>query len=103
MSAFRHKIADNQWLGDVAVQCCGSFEAVMQLAIENDISITETLISGNELGYSEIKNKQIREWYTKNNIVPATVLTAVYDSGGEVVELPGGIGYMAVSINFIVS
>ena len=70
-------IRPQQNLADIAVQQYGTIEAVVQLAFENDMSITDELEAGAELEevtYSGKKN-DIVSFYGKNAIFPATSLT----------------------------
>ncbi len=85
-----------QWLGDIAVRESGDISSVVDMAIENNLSVTENLKVGTELLKLEAISRRIMNYYDINNIYPATSMER--DSG-----TPGGIGYMAVGITFIVS
>lgn len=70
-------IRPQQNLADIAVQQYGTLEAVVQLAFENNMSITDELEAGSELEevvYTGKKN-DIAAFYDKNAIFPATSLT----------------------------
>lgn len=92
--------ADRQSLLDIAVQTSGSIEAVIALAYKNGVSITDQLPIGIKLETVGVVDKTVVERYVVKKIRPATAL-----SNGENVspETSGGIGYMAVEIDFIVS
>jgi hypothetical protein len=85
----------DQSLFDVALVQFGNIEQAFELALENDISLTGD-ITGLELNTVLVANKPaIVNYYRNNNITPATALKAD--------ELLGGIGYMGIEIDFIVS
>lgn len=85
-----------QWLGDIVIREAGSIEAVVEMAIKNELSITDKIIAGTSMLKSAPLNKRVMNYYSINNIYPATST-----------ELDGrslsGIGYMSVEITFIVS
>jgi len=87
---------ERQWLGDIAVREAGSIEAVVEMAIVKDVSITDKPLAGSLWQEPAPSNRQVMNYYNTNGIYPATSM----ESG-----LPGfgGIGYMAVEITFIVS
>lgn len=68
----------NQSVVDLGVQVFGSVEAIMELAFENDISLTEELTEGEELiipGY-KTDTTEIMNFYNKHQIKPVTALTS---------------------------
>lgn len=85
-----------QWLGDIAIREAGSIEAVVEMAIKNGLSITDKIVAGTSMLKPAPLNKRVMNYYSINNIYPATPT-----------ELDGrsvsGIGYMSVEITFIVS
>ena len=85
-----------QWLGDIAVREAGSIEAVVEMAINNDHSISDKMVVGSSLSKPTPINKRVMNYYNINNIYPATAIEAFEMNFG-------GIGYMAVEITFIVS
>jgi hypothetical protein len=85
-----------QWLGDVAVREAGDLLSIVEMAVSNDISVTENMIIGSELVKPKAINRRVMNYYEINNIYPAT---AMEREPGTL----GGIGYMAVGITFIVS
>ncbi len=80
-----------QWLGDIAIREAGSIEAVVEMAVINDISITDTNIPST-LKRPKVLNKRIAEYYKINNIYPATY--------AKLKESFGGIGFMAIGLTF---
>lgn len=74
-------VVNNQCLADVALQVYGSAEAVFTLANENNLSVTDLLIAGQQLDYSSenIVNKRVVDYYKANNICPVTGFDADID------------------------
>ena len=85
-----------QWLGDIAVREAGSIEAMVELAIRNDISITDKMIVGSLFSRPTAADRRVMNYYNINNIYPATSMDVNERSFN-------GIGYMAVEITFLVS
>jgi hypothetical protein len=61
-----------QWLGDIAVREAGSIEAVVEMAIQNNVSITGTLPVGTILSKPLPIDRRIMNYYDFNKIFPAT-------------------------------
>jgi hypothetical protein len=85
-----------QWLGDIVVREAGSIEALVEMAINNDLSITDKMTAGSPVLQSTPVNRRVMNYYNINNIHPATSMK----TDGRSFR---GIGYMAVDITFIVS
>ncbi|MDR0872978.1 MAG: LysM peptidoglycan-binding domain-containing protein [Prevotellaceae bacterium] len=89
----------NQSIYDLAVQVLGTADGAMALALANDLAATDNLVPGQVLtiptNWREVATKQIADYYEAKKLKPATGTTG--DS------LPGGINYMGIEINFIVS
>lgn len=67
------KILPNQTLLDIAIQECGTAEAVAEIALANGLSVTEDLEPGMELKIPLVKkNDEILNYYKQNGIKPAT-------------------------------
>lgn len=90
------EVLNGQSLLDIAVQSAGSVEAVIDIAANNGVGITDMLPTGSVIDIPDVENKQIADYYAANRINPAT---------GELsADLPyGGIEFMAIEIDFIVS
>lgn len=88
------KVLSAQSLLDIAIQTTGAPQSALTLAIANNISITEALQAGCELTAVDVQDKQTHDYYTARALTPAT------DTPG---DEKGGIGYMAIGIDFIVS
>lgn len=64
---------NNQSLFDIALMVSGSADAAYDIALENGISVTDKLTSGQVLKFSGVpENKRAVDFYTINNIKPAT-------------------------------
>lgn len=66
-------VKHRQCLVDIALQVCGSAEAVFAIAEQNGLSITDDLEVGQELAYelTHVVSKQVVIAYAEDNIVPA--------------------------------
>lgn len=95
------EVKDRQSLLDIALQVCGSIEAVMSIAVRNGVSVTDDLTAGTLLEYEpeDVVDKRVVEIYRREGIEPATSLSR------EDMEALSqeGIGFMAVETDFIIS
>ncbi len=90
---------DRQSLLDVALQTSGGIEAALALAIKHDIAISEPFIRGAEIETVAAVNKIVLNRYQEVGIRPATEL-----SPADLDIAPyGGIGFMGIETDFIVS
>lgn len=66
-------VQDRQCLADIALQVCGSLEAVLEIAERNGLSITDDLTVGQVLDYdlADIQNKQVVSIYKTDGVIPA--------------------------------
>lgn len=86
-----------QTLLDIALQETGSAEQALQIAIDNNIPVTCKFKSGETLKVSAIeKGRDVLEVYHEKRIIPATAPSIQQ-------ETLGGIEYMGIEIDFIVS
>lgn len=64
-----------QWLGDIAVRHAGSIEALFEIAVENNISITDPYFyAGMQLNIPTQLDKRVIKYFERNGIEPATKL-----------------------------
>ena len=89
-------VLDRQSLFDIAVQESGSASAAFDLALENDLSLTDNLEVGEPVASVETQNKPVSDYYNNRQLKPATGIT-------EEQERIGGINFMGIEIDFIVS
>jgi len=90
-------VLEGQSLFDIAIQECGSVEAVTAIAVLNDISVTDDLQVGQLLQIPMPVNKQVAKYYKSHNLKPATAGNLDFTNKDE------GIGYWRIGIDFIVS
>lgn len=95
----RIKPLNRQSLLDIAIQECGDVEAAMEIASLNGISISDTPDTETELIIPKPRNEKNVALYRAKGVKPAT------DISTEEQDLAtyGGIGYMGIEIDFIVS
>lgn len=93
------KPLDRQSLLDIALQTGGGVEAALELSIKHDIAMSEPIASGAELETPVPVKKTVLARYGAQGVRPATEL-----SPADTETAPyGGIGYMGIEIDFIVS
>ena len=98
-----NKLLDRQSIFDIAIQEFGGIEAVLDMAELNDLSITDDLITGDELNLFgiNITDKVLQEYYSVNKLLPATSITTeelcVITGNGD------GIEYWCIEYDFIIS
>ncbi len=90
------RVSDKQNILDVAIERLGSVESAFKLAMKNSLSITDELLPGQSLELTDVANGDVANYFSDKGIVPATAL-----SENDVVN--GGINYMGIEIDFIVS
>lgn len=103
------KSLHNQSLFDISVQEYGTIEAVFDLALANNTSVTNNTLSEQNKSIAKIDgfeivesvtDNQILTYYKTNNIKPVTgVLTEQIEN----LQGNNGIGYMAIESTFIVN
>ncbi len=90
-------ITENQTIFDIAMQYCGDADSALTTAIANGLSLTASLTPGQSLTLPEMPaNRAMVNYYGVNSIKPATGTTQ-NDTP------PGGISFMGIQIDFIVS
>lgn len=66
-------IKDGQTLADVAVEHFGSWEAMIEIARLNGLSLTDSLPPGTELMMPDaVWNRTMEQWCRNNEVSPAT-------------------------------
>lgn len=89
------KVLDGQSTLDIAIQTGGSVESVFDLAIQNGLSITDSLSPSQMLINPVVSNALVLAYYQLKGLTPAT------DIGeGEIEE---GIEFWYIEHDFIVS
>lgn len=83
-----------QSLYDIALQYCGSADTAAEIAQMNNIALHEDVEAGTPLYVPAERQEEIALKYRLNNIEPATARV------GE--QVPSGIDFMGIEIDFIV-
>ena len=90
------KVKDEQCLIDVAMQEVGTIEAVFTLALSNEMSITDDVQAGESIVLVPVVDIRIISAFKDNGLFPAS------NTASDEIE-PDGIGYMIITLDFIVS
>lgn len=94
------KVLNNQSLFDIAIQTLGSAEAAFDIALANNISITDDLEVGQTLqipqAVTDYVRKQTVNYYKINDIKPATAIDST-------MAVPEGIEFWAIEYDFVIS
>ncbi len=95
-------IRNNQSLFDIAIETTGVASNALSIAKANDLEPTEVLKVGNTLIIPEslTKDTAIKDYYSQNDIHPATGLTK---SEIDIIDGLQGIGYWVIDNNFEVT
>lgn len=68
------KVLSYQSLIDIAVQTSGSAEAVFELAMKNELSITDELSAGSKIQTVDVIDIDIAAYYNNKRLTPATAI-----------------------------
>jgi hypothetical protein len=90
----------NQTLQDIVIRYCGTIEALVQIAILNNISITQELVPGQliQIPNKDFDNQELVNYFNINKIQPACGFV-----GNTLPDVPTGIDYMIIGTDFIVA
>lgn len=92
-------VQPGQTIFDLAIQEYGDLSGLVELASDNNKSLTADIVAGENLKVGQTKNKLITDFYKGRSIKPATGTTE-----SEIEQLkPEGIGYWAIEHDFVVS
>ena len=92
---------NRQNLIDVALEHCGTFEAAMQMALLNGISLTDDLEPGVSLLTPEVEKKRVVTKFQSLRHSPATAISG--DEINDIMGIGDGIEFWAVEYDFVVS
>lgn len=97
----RSIVHSRQSLPDITIQECGSFEAAFAIAERNGVAVTDDLTVGQSVEFApeDIAKKQVVANLAARGVKPAT---AISEQDAALVPW-GGIGFMGIEIDFIVS
>ena len=85
------KIAPGQSILDIALQVAGDVSKAVEIADQNGVSVTDSLVAGTELNVVIISTNPVVRDYQEKKIYPGTLT-----------EASGGIGSMAIGQDFII-
>ncbi len=91
-------VKPDQSLFDIALQETGSIETVFDMAMANGIGITDELTTGTVLQVAGTVINKVKNYYTANDIFPASTFT----NADRLLSLEG-IEYWGIEIDFNVS
>ena len=93
-------VLHNQSLLDVCLQHAGTIEGVFELAMANDLNITDDMKAGAVMQMPEgiVNDKDILNYYKAKGIQPATAIIQRKKA-----ERCTGIGCWAIEVDFVVS
>ena len=94
-------VIENQSLLDIAIEYYGNAIAAIDLAVANNISITDVINAGNTLQQPKIeyKNFEVFQYFNSRKLKIATAITIQ-----DLEQIPIiGIGKMQIENNFIVA
>lgn len=96
-------VQDRQCLADIALQACGSLEAVFAIAEKNGLSVTDDLQAGQVLDYdlADVQEKYVVAAYKTESIQPATAITN--SEINDLLAIGEGIGFWTIEYDFVVS
>ena len=86
---------------DLALQHCGSLEAAFDLALLNNVSITDDLLDGQKLDIPAALSKDVTKYYAVHDIRPATAITT--EAINEIICSGEGVEFWAIEYDFVVS
>ena len=95
-------VLHNQSLLDLALQHTGTIENIFELAMLNNLSITDDVVAGKTLALPDeaFTNKDILAYYIAKNLQPATAFSKEDE---QVFERLEGISIWAINLDFIVT
>lgn len=93
------KAHNRQSFVDISVQACGSVEAMFDFAAANEVSITDEPVQGVDYNVPPTDNVNVTVTgrYSTQGYKPATAIEFTQTAAW------GGINYMGIEIDFIVS
>lgn len=88
-------VKKGQTLQDMAIQYCGRLDALSELAILNNLALTQEIVAGQELILPEISDKRVEVVFRTGSYFPA--------AGNNFNQDFDGIGFWGIEFDFIVS
>lgn len=66
-------ILNGQSLIDVAIQHTGSVASIVDFAVANNVSITQSISAGTAMETANVQDVRVAEYYSARSITPATL------------------------------
>ena len=95
------KVQQGQNIIDMALMSCGRFEAAFDIAVANNLAITDDLSVGQELTIAGETNAKSVQYYKANRLLPATGITT--DEVSVMADGGIGIGAWTIGSSFVVT
>lgn len=94
------EVMQGQNIIDIAVETTGNADNALLIALQNGMSITDDLTAGQTLDTDTgITDRNTLAYYEQRNLHPATSITQQQEADNPF----GGIEFMGIEIDFIVS
>lgn len=92
-------ITERQSLLDIALQHSGSMEAAFEIALLNELSLTDDLAAGTQVVLPENDgNKEVANYYAVNDLRPASAITQVEIN--DTLNIGEGVEFWAIEYDF---
>ena len=78
-------VLNNQSLLDVAIQEYGTVEAAFDIAVDNEMDVTDLLVPGSQISLptSDFEDRDIADYFKARRIRPATALPLISEEDVE--------------------
>lgn len=92
-------ITERQSLLDIALQHFGSMEAAFEIALLNELSLTDDLAAGTQVVLPENDgNKEVENYYAVNDLRPASAITQAEIN--DTLNIGEGVEFWAIEYDF---
>ncbi len=92
-------ITERQSLLDIALQHSGSMEAAFEIALLNELSLTDDLAAGTQVVLPENDgNKEVENYYAVNDLRPASAITQAEIN--DTLNIGEGVEFWAIEYDF---
>lgn len=92
-------VDSRQTIIDIAIIACGDSSAAFDIAILNGLSITDDLITGQDISTPDIINSSVVNRLNNESSIPATGITTTAENA----LIEEGIEFWAIEYDFVVS
>ena len=92
-------ITERQSLLDIALQHSGSMETAFEIALLNELSLTDDLAAGTQVVLPENDgNKEVENYYAVNDLRPASAITQAEIN--DTLNIGEGVEFWAIEYDF---